>query len=72
MDSVRLAFPQIVARLAKFRRANHAVHTNLTGDWWAKADRSHFVDESEDFVGDVRALEVSASSAAFSGDTLGG
>ena len=70
MRRVRLCFPLRVAGVAGARGADHAVYAYLACEGRAEADGGHLVEERDDVVGDVGALEVSAATAALTRDAL--
>ena len=71
MRRVRLGLPERVAGVGGAWWADHAVNTDLAAEWRAEADGDHLVQEREDVVGHVGALEVSAAPAALARDALG-
>ena len=68
---VRLGLPERVARVARARRAHHAVDADLPGDGRTEADGGHLVQQRDDVLADVCALKVAAAPAALAGDALG-
>ena len=68
---VGLGLPERVARVARARRADHAVDADLAAEGRTEADGGHLVEQRDDVLAEVRALEEAAAPAALAVDALG-